>query len=132
MNVYKIDVPDMYTKKFMWKTIVPGLIQKAPRVTSTMVYQTAFGKNATVSAIDKDTGSVIWTLPGGKELLAESRNKAYVITDDSTLVVMDNNSAKKVYSVNFAGVSRQVSNTVDSKIYIGDKSGRVACLEPLN
>lgn len=132
MKVYKINVPDMYTKKFIWKTLVPGMIQKAPRVTSTMVYQNVFSKDMSISAIDKDSGRIIWTLPGGTELLAESRGKAYIITNNAALVVMDNTSAKKIYSVNFTNVSRCAFNTWDSKIYIGDKSGRIACIEPLN
>ncbi|MBN2589994.1 MAG: PQQ-binding-like beta-propeller repeat protein [Sedimentisphaerales bacterium] len=132
MNVYRIDVPSIYSKSFVWKTLVPGMIQKNPRVTDDMVYQSAFSKNMSISAIDRDSGRIIWEVSGGLELLAQSRGKAYVITEDGMLVVMHNASSKQVYSVNFANVSRQAYNTIDSKIYIGDKSGRVACLEPLN
>lgn len=132
MNVYKLDVPDKYTCKFAWKRLMPGLIQKQPRVTANMAYQSAFSKSLSLSAIDKDSGNIVWTLPGGIELLAESRGRAYVITEDNSLVVMSNASGKRVYSVNFAGVSRYAYNTQDSKIYIGDKAGRVACIEPLN
>lgn len=131
MNVYRVDVSNLYTKNFIWKTLVPGMIQKAPRVTSNVVYQSAFSRNMSISAMDKDTGRLLWTLPKGIELLAESRGRAYIITEDNTLVVMDNASAKQIYSVNFTGVSRQAYNTVDSKIYIGNKSGKIACLEPL-
>ncbi len=132
MNVYRLDVPDKYTYKFAWKRLMPGWIQKQPRVTANMVYQSAFSKNMSLSAIDKDSGNIVWTLPGGIDLLSESRGRAYVITEDESLVVMSNASGRKVYSVNFAGVSRQAYNTQDSKIYIGDKAGRVVCLEPLN
>lgn len=132
MNVYRIDVPSIYSKSFVWKTLVPGMIQKPPRVTEDMVYQSAFSKNMSISAIDRDSGRIIWEVPGGIELLAQSRGRAYIITENGTLVVMHNASAKQVYSVNFAGVSRQAYNTLDSKIYVGDKAGRVACLEPLN
>ncbi|MBN1973948.1 MAG: PQQ-binding-like beta-propeller repeat protein [Sedimentisphaerales bacterium] len=132
MNVYKIDASNMYSYKFVWKTLVPGIIQKGPRVTRNMVYQNAFSKNMSVSAMDKDTGRIIWEVAGGVELLAESRGRAYIITEDNTLVVMHNASAKNVYSANFADVTRYACNTMDSKIYIGDKAGRIACLEPLN
>jgi outer membrane protein assembly factor BamB len=132
MNVYRINVPTIYTKNIVWKTLIPGIVQQSPRVTKTMVYQSAFGKEMSLSAIDKDTGKLIWTVPGGIELLAESRGKAYVITEDSRLVVMNNVSTKQVYSVNFTGITRQAFNTLDSKIYIGNKAGRIACLEPLN
>ena len=132
MNVYRVDVPTIYTKSFVWKTLVPGMIQKPPRVTDDMVYQSSFNNKMSISCIDRDSGRIIWEVPGGIELLAQARGRAYIITEDGKLVVMHNASAKQVFSVNFAGVTRQAYNTIDSKIYIGDKSGRVACLEPLN
>ena len=132
MSVYRIDVPDIYTNSFIWKTLVPGIIKDTPRITNDVIYQTSYSKKTTVSAIDRDSGRIIWEVPGGKEFLAQSRGRAYVVTQDGMLVVMHNASAKQVYSVNFASVSRQACNTIDSKIYIGDKTGRVACLEPLN
>ena len=64
-------------------------------------------------------------------MLAEAGGKAYVITDKKTLVVMDNKKGEELYSVNFAGVSRYAANTVDSKMYIADKDGRVACIKPI-
>jgi hypothetical protein len=44
---------------------------------------------------------------------------------------MDNVSAKKLYSVNFAQVSRYAANITDSKIYIANEQGRIACLQPV-
>jgi len=43
---------------------------------------------------------------------------------------MDNAKARKLYSVNFAHVSKYAANAMDDKIYIADKRGRIACLEP--
>ena len=80
---------------------------------------------------DKESGKRLWQLPGGVDLLAEASERAYVITEDRKLVVMDNKAGKLLYSVNFARVSRYVSNLTDSKIYIADEAGRIACLEPL-
>ena len=64
-------------------------------------------------------------------MLAEAAGNAYVITKAGTLVVMDNKKAKQACSVNFAGVSKYVTNVVDSKIYIADMSGRITCLKPI-
>jgi len=73
----------------------------------------------------------LWSVPGGVDLLAEARDKAYVITKNRTLVVMDNLSKKRLYSVNFAEVSIHTANIADSKIYIADERGRIACLQPV-
>jgi len=44
---------------------------------------------------------------------------------------MDNARTKLLYTVNFASVSIYAANTKDSKIYIADERGRIACLEPV-
>jgi hypothetical protein len=44
---------------------------------------------------------------------------------------MDNVKAKKLYSANFAEVSKNVSNVTDDIIYIADNRGRIACLQPV-
>ena len=130
MYLYRLDMPSLYSNKFAWKTLMPGIIQKAPRVTDSIVYQGIFSQDMSLTAVDKDSGRILWTLPGGIDLLAESRSKAYCITKNNTLVVMDNITCKQLYSVNFAQVTRFAVNTQDSSIYIGDKTGRVACLKP--
>jgi len=128
-NVYRIDMAEPPgQKRLVWKYQAAGVLEEAPRVTQRVVYQHVRGKG--VVAIDKETGSAIWSVPGGRDLLAEARGKAYVITDAATLVVMDNAKARKLYSVNFAHVSKYAANAMDDKIYIADKRGRIACLEP--
>ena len=129
-NVYRVDVvgpPEQ--KRLIWKYQAAAVLDQAPRVTQEVVYQPVPGKG--VTAIDKETGSLMWSVPGGVDLLAEHRNRAYVMTKAGTLTVMDNLEAKKLYSVNFAGVSQYAANTVDEKIYIADKRGRTACLQPI-
>lgn len=129
-NVYRVDMVGLPEKKrLVWKYQTAGVLDKAPRVTPEAVYQYVRGKG--VTAIDKENGKFMWSVPGGVDLLAQEKNKAYVITKNRTLVVMDNISAKKLYSVNFAEVSRYTANIADSKLYIADKDGRIACLQPV-
>jgi len=125
-NVYKINV---LNGKFVWKYQTAAVLDDAPRVTRDVVYQRV--RNEGLAAISKDTGQLLWELAEGVDLLAEAAGKAYVITKAGTLVVMDNKKAKQLYSVNFAGVSKYVANVVDSKIYIAEEDGRIACLKPI-
>ena len=129
LHVYRIDMVDLMWARLIWKYQMPGLLEKAPHVTPEVVYQ--YARNGGLTAIDKQSGQFMWLLQQGADLLAEAEGKAYVLTNVRTLVVMDNTTGKKLYSVNFAGVSRVATNTTDSKIYIADKRGRVACLEPV-
>ena len=128
-NIYRIDIVNPRKVELIWKYQMQGILEKAPSVTQGVVYQHARVKGLT--AIDRHSGESLWTLKEGSGLLAEKNRKAYVITNVRTLVVMDNTTGKKLYSVNFAEVSRYTANTTDSKIYIADNRGRLACLEPI-
>lgn len=92
-----------------------------------VVYQCA-GDNG-LYAIDKDSGKMLWQVPEGVGLLAEKGSTVYVFARPGVLVVMDNNTPKKLYSVNFAGVSRHAANTTDSTIYVSDDKGRVMSID---
>ncbi|MHC4103938.1 MAG: outer membrane protein assembly factor BamB family protein [Planctomycetota bacterium] len=129
-NVYRVDMVGLPLKKqLVWKYQSAGVLEKEPRVTQQVVYQQVPNKG--VTAIGKQSGQLLWSVPGGVDLLAEAGGRAYVITKNRTLVVMDNFIAKKLYSVNFAEVTRYTTNTTDSKIYIADEHGRIACLQPV-
>jgi len=125
-NVYKIDLS---TGKLVWKYQTAAVLDKGPLVTKDTVYQ--YVRDKGLAAIDNKSGKALWQLAEGVDLLAESAGKAYVITNTGRLVVMDNEKAKQLYSVNCAAVSRYVTNAADSKIYIADKAGRIACLRPV-
>lgn len=128
-NVYRVDMVSPMAARLIWKYQTEGVPDRAPRVTEKVVYQYVPGRGLT--AIDRQSGRSLWSLPEGFDLLTEAADKAYVITKVRTLAVMDNSKAKKLYWVNFAGVSTHVANTPDSVIYIADERGRVACLEPV-
>ncbi|HCO95801.1 MAG TPA: hypothetical protein DIU00_17960 [Phycisphaerales bacterium] len=129
-NVYRVDVVGLpERRRLIWKHQTAAVLEEAPRVTQGIIYQHVPRKGLT--AIDKGTGALLWLVPGGVDLLTEAGSKAYVITKMRTLVVMDNVKAKKLYTVNFAGVSKHISNITDENIYIADDRGRTACLQPI-
>ena len=125
-NVYRLNAR---TGKFVWKYQAGAKLEKGPQVTQGVVYQ--YVRDEGLVAIDKESKKLLWQLAEGVDLLAEADGKSYVITKVGTLVVMDNKKAKQLCSVDFAGVSRYASNVADSRIYIADKSGRIACLQPI-
>jgi len=128
-NVYRIDMIDnMSGIEFVWKYQTAAMLDRAPRVTPAVVYQHVLYEG--FFAINRESGKLMWEVPGGVDLLTEAAGKAYVIAK-GRLVVMDNKKLRRLYSVNFAGVSRYASNTADSKIYIANKTGRIVCLQPV-
>lgn len=127
-NVYRINIVDVSKREFVWKYRTAAVLDRSPRVTREVVYQHVLYQG--LSAINRESGKLMWEVPGGIDLLVEAAGKAYVIAK-SRLVVMDNKKAKRLYSVNFAGISNYAANTADSKIYIANKAGRIACLKPI-
>lgn len=125
-NVYRLNAQ---TGKFVWKYQTGAKLEKGPQVTQGVVYQ--YVRNEGLVAIDKEGHKPIWQLADGVEFLAESEGKAYVITKAGTLIVMDNKKAKQIHTVDLSGVSIYVTNVADSRIYIADKQGRIACLQPI-
>jgi len=115
--------------RLVWKYPLGGIPDAAPWVTEETVYQHL--SDDTLLALAKDTAESLWQLPHTAALLAEAQAKAYVITKPATLAVMDNNQGRRLYSVNFARVRKYVTNVTDSRMYIADDSGRIACIEPL-
>ena len=125
-SVYKVDIT---TRALGFKYSTGTVLDTGPIVGRKVVYQNVREKG--LVAIDKQSGKLIWRLPQGLGLLTESGTKAYVLTRNGTLVVMDNEKAKELYSFNFADISKYVSNVADSKIYIADDRGKIACLQPV-
>jgi outer membrane protein assembly factor BamB len=125
-NVYRLDIKK---GKLIWKYQTAAVLDRGPVVTDSVVYQ--YVQHKGLAAINKENGKSLWQVAGGVGLLAEAGGKAYVITDKRTLVVMDNEKGKPLYSVNFAGVSKYITNTQDSKMYIANEDGRIACVRPI-
>jgi outer membrane protein assembly factor BamB len=113
----------------VWKFQTEAILDRGPRVTEKVVYQYVLDKGLT--AIDKASGKLMWRVEGGLDLLAEGGGKAYVFRERGELVVVDKKKNKELYSVNFAQVSRYAADVAESKIYIADEAGRIACLQPV-
>jgi len=88
-----------------------------------VIYQYA-GHNG-LYAVDKETGQMLWQVPGGIGLLTEKGERAYVFAEPGMLAGFNNNTGRKLFSLDLPGVSAFATNTVDSTIYLGDNSGRL-------
>ena len=129
MSVYRVDVGESSAVSLAWKYHTEGVLDRPPRVTKDVVYQYAPSRGLT--AINKQSGQTMWSLREGDDLLAEAAGKAYVMTREKTLTVMDNAAGRRLYWVNFAPVVHYAANTADAKIYVADAQGHIACLAPV-
>jgi outer membrane protein assembly factor BamB len=125
-NVYKLDLD---TGILAWRYQAGAVLDRAPCVTSAVLYQYAREKG--VFAVAVDAGAFLWQLPSDMRLLAEAGGRAYMLGDER-LVVVDNKRRKPLHAVNFAGVDRLAANTSDGRIYIADSMGKIACLSKID
>lgn len=119
---------ELSSGRLLWKHQTQGVLDAAPQLGSKLVYQCV--PDVELAAIDKQTGKIVWRVKDGAGMLSESGDKTFVITKGGVLVAMDNAKAKQLYSVNVALPIKYATNTADSRIYIADTQGRIACLEP--
>jgi outer membrane protein assembly factor BamB len=121
-KLYKLDITSGHSG---WEAPFQAGAQLIDSVTvgRRAVYQYA-GNNG-LYAIDKDSGRMLWQVSEGIGLLAEKDETAYVLAEPGVLAVMDNSTGKRLYTVDFAGVSRYVTNTTDSTVYVSDDRGRL-------
>lgn len=127
-NVYRIDQAGSTQIDFVWRYQTEAILDREPRVTSGAVYQYALYRG--LSAIDKQRGTALWVLPEGLDLLAEAGHRAYILTKNKTLAMMDNTAGKCAYRANIGTVAKYGTNITDGKIYIADERGHVLCLQP--
>jgi outer membrane protein assembly factor BamB len=124
-KLYKISASN---GTLLWDTpfFAGDKILNAPYPGKTVLYL-----NAGISGlygISEQTGKEIWNVPNGKSVLCESGERAYVYAQPGVLVVMNNATGQEVFSLNFSEVSCYGVNLLDSRMYVADKQGRVACI----
>jgi outer membrane protein assembly factor BamB len=124
-NIYRLDLT---SGKLLWKYQTQAILDEPPQSGDKVVYQHI--PDVGLIALDKMTGKLLWRLDGGLGLLAEAGDRAFVITESGVLVSMDNIKSKKIFSVDLGRAVKYATNSADSKIYIADSKGRLACLEP--
>lgn len=125
-NIYRLNLS---SGDLVWKYQTQAILDSSPLIGAKVIYQ--YIPDIGLIAVNKETGKQIWQVDNGVGLLAESGDKAFVITNAGVIVVMDNAKAKQLYTVNIGKPVKFAFNTIDSKIYIADAAGRLACLEPV-
>jgi outer membrane protein assembly factor BamB len=126
-NLYKINAEK---GNLAWKFRSGAILTQSARATETVVYQYAPLKG--LFAVDANSGKQIWFSPEAVDLLAQdsSSNTAYIINRNKTCTVMDNKQAKKIYTINFASITKFGVNTSDSKMYIMEGKN-ISCIMPI-
>jgi len=124
-NLYKLDVGN---GNLLWQFRSGSVLTTPARAAGAAVYQ--YARNKGLYAIDANSGKQLWLLPAGLDLLAQDGSTAYVFEKNNICAVMDNQKAKKIYTINFAPVTMFAANVYDNKIYIMEDKN-ISCIEPI-
>ncbi|MHC4212726.1 MAG: outer membrane protein assembly factor BamB family protein [Planctomycetota bacterium] len=124
--IYKLDVRNPHSP--LWKYQTAAMLEHGPVLTKNVLYQNV--RNKGLIAIDTQTGKFIWLVRDGLGILAQDEHISYVIKPAGEIVKMDNKLKKQLNSVTFPNVTSFAVNTIDSKIYLAGKAGRIVCLKP--
>jgi hypothetical protein len=123
-NLYKFDAMN---GKILWNYMTGARLLEGPQVTSSAVYQ--YANSNGIYALDKKSGKVMWQEKSGRGLLTEQSGKAYLISKDQSILVMDNATGKKLFEVAMPDADVFSVNVPNGVIVVGSSTtGRVACL----
>lgn len=124
-KLYKLDAE---TGRVAWSTPFKAgaMLRESVTVGKTIVYLPAGTEG--VYGLDRQSGKAVWQVQEGVSVLTETASHAFVFRRPGILDVMDNTTGRKVYSVNVSQVSRFAVMTAEPKLYLADKTGRVASI----
>ncbi len=125
--IYAIDED---SGELIWKYRTQALLKKPPVITKKYLYQNIDGGG--LIALDKKSGKLLWQMSEGLDFLAESKTGTYLITKNNELVLLNSVNYNQAGSVKLPPVSKYISNTDDSKIFLADDFGRIVCLDSVN
>ncbi len=118
------------TGKPLWKVRAGGALTVLPILTAQWVYQPVSYKS--LICVNREDGTEVWDLPRGRYFLAQNGSEAYVMTDDSELVRMDNKSGRRDCSIYVQGMDHFAPNREDAMIFMCSQQGHILALEPLD
>jgi len=126
-NLYKLDAGSG-RKAWEFPFHTGSALTTSARATQSVVYQ--YARNKGFYAIDANNGKQLWLLPDAVDLLAQDGSTAYIFDKNNTCTVMDNQQAKKIYTINFAPVTTFAANVYDNRIYIMEDKN-ISCIQPI-
>ncbi len=127
-KLYKLSILDGHNGWTMnFQTGVSN--RSGPVLGKKVVYQPA-GKKG-LYAIDQQSGTMLWNLSAGQQVITEQEDTAYVFVLPSVLYAIDNPTGRIRYAMNFSPIRHHAVNLQDSVLYVADDAGRIGGIEIL-
>ena len=126
-NVYKLNA---ITGDLIWKVPLGDEIKQGVIAADSGLYVSA-GKEG-IYLLNPEDGTILWQEKSGVKLLAQSNDKSVLLTDNNLLSIMNDKTGKNICRLNIANVRNCATNLIDSRIYVLDGKGSLACFMPEN
>lgn len=117
-----------------WQARLSGPLDEPPVVTPEVAYQ--YGREDGLVAVNThgmgDDERIRWKLPDGRMLLTLDDQRAYVLSRDQRLLVVDKASGAVEHEIEAWGFLMGMPAPADHAVYVASRSGRVFCARSLD
>jgi len=116
----------------LWPAVVcQGPLRTAVQVGLNTVFQRADWDK--FYAVDLVNGSIRWTLPAGRMVLAvmqEKGNRVHLLDEANNLRIVEEATGEEIASLPMTGYQVYLPNARAPVIYAASRAGRIACIRP--
>ncbi len=123
-SLYKLDRVSGVPR---WRVRFPEPLHDGPVVIGNMVFQ--YCDTEGVSAIDAETGKVLWNAPGAKKVVCRTGDRV-IVSADMKLLQIAAETGEVLETVHIPPHTRPLVNTEDETLYLVSRLGTVFCAKP--
>lgn len=120
------------TGQIRWRARFAGPLYEAAIVTPELVYQ--FCADDGLVAVEAQPLAVEerirWKLPRGRALLTIHEGRAFVLSQDETLLAVDVKDGGVKHTIPAAGFTLPMPAAADATVYVASPDGRIFCARP--
>jgi len=131
---YSLYLLDLNFGNIRWRARLSGPLYEAPVLTPDTVYQ--YTPADGLVAIDSQTigetdKRIRWKLPNGRTLLTVHKDRAYVLTRDGTVAVLNVGDGTPVMDIPADGLTLGLPAPEAETVYVAGPDGRLFCARPV-
>ncbi len=117
---------DEVTGDMVWRQSLGESLINEPVLVKNRAYIVSRDKNC--YCLDMRDGSIIWSQPNVKQIVAASSKRLYALDRLGNLMILDLKSGGRFNTVAAGKIDYVVSNPLTDRIYMGTRSGLIQCI----
>jgi outer membrane protein assembly factor BamB len=115
----------------LWRLRLPMPLDEGPLLAGRLLFQPIPGPEGGISAVDADTGGLLWHHADARSFVARDGDVVYLLKNDGEhLLAVDAGTGQPKRSVAIYGTKIVVPNPISDAIYLVSSTNRAACVRP--